>query len=204
MMPEMDGIEFCKYVKNKFEISHVPVILLTAKNKEEDRIDAYDSGADGFISKPFNLNVLRSKIKNLLKAKKRAVREFNKKFEVEAGNANYTSLDEKFLKRAVECITEHIEDSEFDQQKFADALGVSKSTLYRKLQSLTGHTTSSFIRAIRLKTACKIIEEKKKIRISELAYAVGFSDPKYFSSCFKKEFGMLPAEYSEKVAAAKE
>jgi AraC-like DNA-binding protein len=141
--------------------------------------------------------VLHSKIKNLLKSRKRAAREFNKKFEVEAGDANYTSLDEKFLKRAVECVTAHIEDAEFDQQQFADALGVSKATLYRKLQSLTAHNTSSFIRALRLKTACKIIEEKRKIRISELAYAVGFNDPKYFSACFKKAFGMLPTEYAE-------
>lgn len=200
MMPEMDGIDFCKQVKNSFKISHVPIILLTAKNREEDRIAAYDSGADGFITKPFNLNVLHSKIKNLLKSKERAVKEFNKQFVIEYGSANYTSLDEKFLNRAVECVHEHIDDADFDQQQFANALNISNSTLYKKLKSLTGHNTSSFITAIRLNTACKIIEEKKKkIRVSELAYAVGFNDPKYFSACFKKEFGMIPSEYLENI-----
>jgi AraC-like DNA-binding protein len=112
---------------------------------------------------------------------------------------NYTSIDEEFLKRAMDCVREHIDDTDFNQQQFADLLLVSKSALYKKLKSLTGLNTSSFIRNIRLKTACKIIEEKKSIRISELAYAVGFNDPKYFSSCFKKEFGMIPSEYSDKI-----
>jgi signal transduction histidine kinase/ligand-binding sensor domain-containing protein/CheY-like chemotaxis protein len=203
MMPEMDGIEFCKYVKNKFEISHVPIILLTAKNKEEDRIEAYDFGADGFISKPFNLNVLYSKIKNLLKSKAKAAKEFKKQFVFEVKSLNYTNVDEKFLQQAIDCVNGHINDPDFDQQQFADALGTSKSTLYKKLKSLTDLNTSAFIRNIRLKTVCKIIEENRKIRISELAYAVGFSDPKYFSSCFKKEFGLIPSEYLDKILEEK-
>lgn len=199
MMPEMNGIEFCRHVKSNFETSHVPIILLTAKNKEEDKIEAYDAGADSFISKPFNLNVLYSKISNLLKSRERANREFKKQFVFEPQTMSITSIDEDFLKNAVNCVHEHMEDPEFDQQLFADALGTSKSTLYKKLKSLTGLNSSSFIRSIRLKTACKIIEEKKKIRISELAYAVGFNDPKYFSSCFKKEYGLKPSEYLDKI-----
>jgi signal transduction histidine kinase/ligand-binding sensor domain-containing protein/DNA-binding response OmpR family regulator len=203
MMPEMDGIEFCQYVKSNFELSHVPIILLTAKNREEDRIDAYDSGADGFISKPFNLSVLHSKIKNLLNAKERAVKEFNKQLVIETGNTHYTSLDEKFLNQAIACVHEHIDNAAFDPQQFAAAMNTSKSTLYKKLKSLTGRNISSFLRITRLKMACKIIQEKEKIRVSELAYAVGFNDPKYFSVCFKKEFGMVPKEYLEKLLAEK-
>ncbi|MDR1738318.1 MAG: response regulator [Candidatus Symbiothrix sp.] len=199
MMPIMDGIEFCKYVKNKVEISHVPILLLTAKNKEEDRIEAYDSGADGFISKPFNLSVFHAKIKNLLKAKERKAKAFKKQIVFEVDSLNYTSIDEEFLTKAMNCVREHIDNADFDQQQFADLLRVSKSALYKKLKSLTGLNTSSFIRNIRLKTACKVIEEKKTVRISDLAYAVGFNDPKYFSSCFKKEFGMIPSEYSDKI-----
>ncbi|GHT05181.1 hypothetical protein AGMMS49525_12280 [Bacteroidia bacterium] len=199
MMPVMDGLEFCKYVKNEFELSHVPVILLTAKNKEEDRIESYDAGADGFITKPFNLNVLYSKIKNLLKAKERVAHEFKKQYVFEAKGLNYSDIDEEFLNNAVACIHQHIDDCDFDQKRFADTMGISKSTLYKKLKSLTGLNTSLFIRNIRLKTACKVIEEKKKIRISELAYSVGFNDPKYFSACFKKEFGLLPSEYLDKI-----
>jgi len=198
MMPEMDGIEFCKHIKNNFETCHIPLILLTAKNKEEDRIEAYDSGADGFISKPFKLTVLHAKIKNLLKNKERVAKDFKKQLVFEMKELSYTSMDEDFLQRAIDCVHRHLDDSEFDQQQFIEEMGSSKSTLYKKLKSLTGLNTSAFIRNIRLKAACKIVEEKKKIRISELAYAVGFNDPKYFSACFKKEFGMLPSEYIER------
>lgn len=203
MMPEMDGIEFCTAVKNNFEICHIPLILLTAKNTEEDRVIAYDSGADGFISKPFNLSVLHAKIKNLLKAKDRMVKDFKNQLIFDIKESNYTSIDEDFLKRAIECVHKFLDVPDFDQQQFSEAMGASKSTLYRKLKSLTGFNTSAFIRNIRLKAACQIIEEKNNIRISELAYAVGFNDPKYFSTCFKKEFGFQPSEYIERFTQEK-
>lgn len=200
MMPEMDGVELCKYIKNNFDICHIPVLLLTAKNSEEDRIEAYESGADGFISKPFNLSLLHARIRNLLKKKERTTHDFKKQLVFEAQELNYTSLDEDFLKRAIDCVNNHLDDPEFDQQQFIEEMATSKSTLYKKLKSLTGLNTSAFIRNIRLKAACRIIEEKKRVRISELAYAVGFNDPKYFSACFRKEFGMLPSEYMEQYA----
>lgn len=199
MMPEIDGIEFCKYVKGKLEISHIPVILLTAKNKEEDRAEAYEVGADAFISKPFNLTVLHARIRNLLKYKERMAYDFKNQLVFEVKDLNYTSLDEEFMQRAIECVNRHLEDCEFDQPQFVEEMNTSKSTLYKKLKFLTGLNTSAFIRNIRLKAACRIMEEKgTQIRVSELAYAVGFNDPKYFSACFKKEFGMLPTEYMER------
>lgn len=205
MMPEMDGIEFCKYVKGHLEISHIPVILLTAKNKEEDRAEAYEIGADAFISKPFNLTVLHAHIRNLLKYKARMAHDFKNQIVFEVKDLNYTSLDEDFIQRAINCVNNHLEDPNFDQAQFADEMLTSKSTLYKKLKSLAGLNTSSFIRNVRLKAACRIMEEKGiNIRVSELAYAVGFNDPKYFSSCFKKEFGMLPSEYIERFIIEKE
>lgn len=205
MMPEMDGIEFCKYVKGHLEISHIPVILLTAKNKEEDRAEAYEIGADAFISKPFNLTVLHARIRNLLKYKARMAHDFKNQIGFEVKDLNYTSLDEDFIQRAINCVNNHLEDPNFDQAQFADEMLTSKSTLYKKLKSLAGLNTSSFIRNVRLKAACRIMEEKGiNIRVSELAYAVGFNDPKYFSSCFKKEFGMLPSEYIERFIIEKE
>lgn len=198
MMPEMDGIEFCKLIKSSIEFSHVPVILLTAKNKEEDRAEAYESGADGFISKPFSLTVLHARIKNLLKYKERMAKDFKNQLVFEVKDLNYTSLDEEFMRKAIECVNRHLDDPDFDQPQFIDEMGTSKSTLYKKLKSLTGLNTSAFIRNIRLKAAVKMMEEKKNIRVSELAYAVGFNDPKYFSSCFKKEFNMLPSEYMDR------
>lgn len=201
MMPVMDGIDLCKYVKTKLEISHIPVILLTAKNKEEDRAEAYEVGADAFIGKPFNLAVLHARIRNLLKTKERTAHDFKHQLVFEVKDMNYTSLDEDFMQRAIDCVNRHLEDSDFDQPQFVDEMGTSKSTLYKKLKSLTGLNTSAFIRNIRLKAACRIMEEKgSSVRISDLAYAVGFNDPKYFSSCFKKEFGMLPTEYVERFA----
>ncbi len=198
MMPEMDGIEFCQYIKSNLEYSHIPVILLTAKNTEEDRAIAYESGADAFISKPFNLQVLHARIKNLLKAKERVAHDFKNQLVFELKDFNYTSLDEDFMRRAIACVNRHLSDPDFDQLQFIDEMGTSKSTLYSKLKSLAGLNTSAFIRNIRLKAACRIMEEKQSVRVSELAYAVGFNDPKYFSSCFKKEFGMLPSEYMER------
>lgn len=199
MMPVMDGIEFCRYVKNKLELSHIPVILLTAKNKEEDRAEAYEVGADAFISKPFNLAVLHARIRNLLKYKERKAHDFKNQLVFEIKELDYTSIDEDFMQRAIDCVNRHLEDSDFDQPQFVEEMGTSKSTLYKKLKSLTGLNTSAFIRNIRLKAACRIMEEKgSSVRVSDLAYAVGFNDPKYFSSCFKKEFGMLPTEYQER------
>lgn len=199
MMPVMDGIELCKYVKGKLEISHIPVILLTAKNKEEDRAEAYEVGADAFISKPFNLAVLHARIRNLLKYKERMAHDFKNQLVFEVKELNYTSVDEDFMQRAIDCVNRHLEDCDFDQSQFVEEMGTSKSTLYKKLKSLTGLNTSAFIRNIRLKAACRIMEDKKSgLRISELAYAVGFNDPKYFSVCFKKEFGILPTEYQER------
>ena len=104
------------------------------------------------------------------------------------------------MQRAIDCVNRHLEDSDFDQPQFVEEMGTSKSTLYKKLKSLTGLNTSAFIRNIRLKAACRIMEEKgSSVRVSDLAYAVGFNDPKYFSSCFKKEFGMLPTEFLKKI-----
>ncbi len=202
MMPVMDGNQFCRELKASFDTCHIPVILLTAKNREEDRIEAYESGADGYITKPFSLSVLHAKIKNLLKSKERGVRDFRKQLVFEARELQYTTMDEEFLQRAIDCVHRHLDNPDFDQQQFISEMGSSKSTLYKKLKSLTGLNTSAFIRNIRLKAACRIAEEKKNVRISELAYAVGFNDPKYFSSCFKKEFGMLPKEYIEQFSQA--
>ena len=198
MMPEMDGIEFCRYIKNKFETSHIPVVLLTAKNKEEDRVEAYESGADGFISKPFNLSVLHARISNLLRSRERMGKDFKKQLMFEAKELNYTSVDEDFLQRAIDCVHRHLDDPDFDQAKLLEEMYMAKSTFFRKLKSLTGLTYVSFIRNIRMKAACRIMEEKKSIRISELAYAVGYNDPRYFSNSFKKEFGMHPSEYMER------
>ena len=197
MMPEMDGIELCKKLKSDIEYSHIPIVLLTAKNDPSDRAEAYESGADAFISKPFSINVLHARIKNLLTRQDRIARDFKSQLVFEIKDLNFTSLDEEFLQKAIDCVNSHLSNSDFDQQQFAKEMSVSKSTLYNKLRTLTGLNTSAFITNIRLKAACQIMNQNRTIRISDLAYDVGFNDPKYFSSCFKKEFKMRPTEYIE-------
>lgn len=198
MMPVMDGIEFCKFIKGNFDTSHIPIILLTAKKQEEDRVEAYESGADGFISKPFSLSVLHARIENLLSTRERMTKNFKKQLVFEAQELNYTSLDEEFLQKAIDCVHRHLDDPEFNQQQFIEELHTTRSTSFRKLKSLTGLNFPAFVNNIRMKAACRIMEEKKQMKVSEVAYAVGYNDPRYFTACFKKEIGMQPLEYMEK------
>lgn len=197
MMPVMDGMTLCKEIKSKFETSHIPILLLTAKTSETDRTQAYEIGADSYLTKPFNLTVLHARIHNLLRARERKNQDFKKQIVFEAKELNYTSIDEEFLQKAIDCVHQHLDEPEYDLAHFLQDMGTSRSTLFRKMKSLTGLSYVSFIRNVRLKAACQIMEEKKNVRISELAYAVGFNDPRYFSTCFKKEFGMQPREWFE-------
>lgn len=198
MMPEMDGMELCRRVKEKFETCHIPVILLTAKITDEDRVMGYESGADGYICKPLRLSVLLAKIDNLLKKSNRMGIDFRKQLVFEAKELNYTSMDEAFIQKAVDCVNAHLDDCDFEHAQFLSEMGMARTTLAEKLKLLTGLTPSGFINNVRLQAACRLIDEKKKMRISDLAYAVGFNDPKYFSLCFKKKFGLTPTEYMVK------
>lgn len=197
MMPEMNGYELCQRIKNDIEYSHIPIILLTAKTSEEDAVDAYKSGADAYLKKPFSVNVLQARISNLLQAREKRIKEFKGQMVFKPQEIDYTTPDEEFIKQVMDCIYKNYSDPEFDQNKLTDILGYSKSTLYRKLKSLTGMTTSNLIKDVRLKMAYELLNKKGGTRISDIAYMVGFNDPKYFAICFKKEFGKLPSELFE-------
>lgn len=196
MMPEMDGLKLTRMLKKDIETSHIPVILLTAKNSTEDRIECYNAGADGYISKPFELKVLDARINNFISNKKDRQKEFKKDVEINISTLEYPSLDEQFLKNAVDIIEGKLSDVDFDVNSFADSLYMSKSSLYRKIKTMTGLSPNEFIRNIRLKHACQMLIDPS-IPISEVAYSVGFSDPKYFTLCFKNEFGSTPSEYQK-------
>lgn len=196
MMPGMNGFELCKKIKEGFETKHIPVILLTAKTSDMDRIEGYEVGADGYICKPLNISVLLAKIENLLRKNESHNNNSKKQLIFEAKHVDYTSQDEEFLKKAVECVNTHLSDLDFDTITFVKEMQMSRSTLNEKLKQLTDMTPLAFISSIRLQAAFRLLEEKKKIRVSELAYSVGFNDPKYFSQCFKKKFGFLPKEYT--------
>lgn len=196
MMPVMNGIELCHYMKEQAEWLHIPVILLTAKNSESDIIEGYEAGADDYLTKPFQLSLLLAKIKSLLRNKERLFKNYSNIIAFEMQKPTISSADKKFLQQAIDCVYEHLDDIEFDHQAFADAMRMSKSTLYRRLKSLSNESPSVFISDIRLQTAYKILSDNPDIRISDLAYAVGYNDPKYFSGCFKKKFNILPRDVS--------
>lgn len=194
MMPEMDGMELCRQIKSAFATAHIPVILLTARTGDADRVEGYEVGADGYLCKPLNLSVLQAKIRNLLLKRERSGVDRRKKLVFEAKKLDYTSQDEEFMKRALECVNAHLDDQNFDLVSFVSAMGMSRTACNDKMKELTGMTPIVFISNVRLQAAYRLIQEKKKIRIADLAYSVGFNDPKYFSLCFRKKFGFSPKE----------
>ncbi len=198
MMPKMDGLEFCRCLKADVQTSHIPVLMLTARNGTEDQIECYKVGAESYIAKPFEMKILQARIENLLKARESRQLSFRTKTEINISTLNYQSVDEQFLINAIECIEAHLSEANFDIPQMAMELNMSTSTLTRKFKVITGLTPLGFIRNIKLKHACTMLKDKS-VNISEVAYATGFSVPKYFTKCFKDEFGITPTEYQEKM-----
>ena len=198
MMPVMDGLELTRRIKNDPNSRHLPIILLTAKMQDEDREEALRIGADSFVTKPFKMSDLELRINNIVENRKRIQTEFISQVgeaEKAVEAAAEPSPDELFLKRATDCVYQHLADSDYDRDTFAADMGASASTLYNKLRALTGMNVSIFIRSIRMKEAMRIARQASQIRVSDLAYKVGFKDPKYFATCFKKEYGLQPSEF---------
>ena len=201
MMPEMDGYELTKKVKNDPNYNHLPIILLTAKTQEEDEQEALLIGADEFLTKPFRLSDLKLRIDNIIENRKRIQHDYHletaEQTRQKIGSAK--SPDEMFLSKALEFVYAHLEDDDYDRDALAADMGASSSTIYNKLRSITGLNVSGFIRDIRLKEARRLAQSDPTLRVSDLAYKVGFRDPRYFSTCFKKQFGMQPKEYMESI-----
>ena len=199
MMPEMDGYELTTAVKSDPNYNHLPIILLTAKTQEEDEQEALLAGADEFLTKPFRLGDLKLRIDNIIENRKRIQSEYSQKSAAETRiKADAPkSPDEIFLSKALECVLKHLDDDTYDRESLAADMGASSSTIYNKLRSITGLNVSGFIRDIRLKESKRMAEENPNLRVSDLAYKVGFRDPRYFSTCFKKQFGIQPKEYLE-------
>lgn len=197
MMPEMDGNELCRLVKTDIRTSHIPLILLTARSAKEQKMDGLESGADDYITKPFDFDILALRIKKLLQLRQKRQEYFNKQIEIKPDEITITSLDEKLIKKAVRYVEDNINRSELSVEELSRELGMSRVNLYKKLLSITGKTPIEFIRIIRLKRAAQFLRESQR-SVSEIAYEVGFSNPKYFRKYFKEEFGILPSEYQEK------
>lgn len=197
MMPVMDGIELTKWIKGSDDYSQLPVVMLTAKTQDADRNEGYKVGADAYLTKPFKLEDLLLRIDNIIANRQRIRRKFQSLTDFKVEDQHYSSPDELFVQSCIDKIKEHIDDCDFGREQMAAELCVSSSTLYNKLRAITGMNISGFITSIRMKEACQILKREPTIRINELAYRVGFNTPKYFSLCFKKEYGMSVREYVE-------
>ena len=206
MMPIMDGIELTKQLKSDKSFWQLPIILLTAKSKEEDKTEAYAAGADAYITKPFKFEELEVRINALLANRKKMIEKIQAEVALQTSTESETQTalhlsnpDQAFITRATEVVMQHLADGDYNRDSFAKDMVMSESTLYNKVKATTGQTVIAFITSIRLKEAQHIIRSNPNILISEVATQVGFNTPKYFSKCFKKEFGIFPKEYAEKL-----
>jgi signal transduction histidine kinase/ligand-binding sensor domain-containing protein/CheY-like chemotaxis protein/AraC-like DNA-binding protein len=194
MMPGMQGTELCKVLKSDSRTSHIPVILLTALSAVEHKISGFNYGADDYITKPFNSDFLKTRIANLIESRQKLRERFSKYMNIEPKEIAITSLDEKFLQKAIETVEKYIDDPVFDIDKFTWEMSVSRTLLHNKLKSLTNLSATQFIKTIRLKRAAQLIK-KGHLGVSEVSIMVGFSSRTYFTKCFIELFGVSPSEY---------
>ncbi len=197
LMPDMDGFEFCRKIRKDERTSHIPIILVTALASREHEIEGLSHGADDYITKPFDLVILQTKVENILSVRQSLRKRYANELLLQPRNIILSSPDERFLQKAIEVVEKYISDSDLDIERFATEIGVSRMQLYRKLDALTEMTVKEFVRNIRLKRAAQLLVQKK-LNISEVAYAVGFKDLSHFRKCFKQEFGMSATEYVDK------
>lgn len=197
MMPVLDGIEMCKQLKSDFRTSHVPIVLLTAVNNQQKMLDGFETGADDYITKPFNPDILASRVRNLIGQREKLQSNFKLQMQMTPKDIQVTTLDEKLINKAIEVVEANISNPEFSVSDLSQELSMSRVNLYKKLKSLTGHTPIEFIRAFRIKRAAQLLAQSQ-MGVSEVAYQVGFNDPRYFTRYFKAEFKMLPSEYAKK------
>ncbi|MGQ1911798.1 hybrid sensor histidine kinase/response regulator transcription factor [Marinifilum sp. RC60d5] len=195
-MPVKDGFQLCKEIRTKEQTSHIPIILLTAKTSAEDSIKGFQLGADAYVPKPFDLQVLEAQIASVLKNRDELKQRFRKSIEITPSEVTTTSFDEKFLNKLLVIIEDNISNFEFSVEKLASLYGMPQVNINKKLKALTGHTASAFIRNVRLKRACQLLKTGR-YTVADVTYEVGFSDLKYFRSCFKKEFKLNPSEYAK-------
>lgn len=207
MMPIMDGIELTKHIKEDENYWQLPVILLSAKNKDEDKTEGYATGADAYVTKPFKFEELEVRIDALIANRRKMKTTFAKDAECLAAenptekndHGHFSNPDKVFVQKATEMVMQHLADSDYDRETFANDMAMGESTLYNKVKNCTGQTVIGFINSIRLNEAKHLMQDNPRILVGDLAMRVGFNTPKYFSKCFKKEFGIFPKEYAEQL-----
>jgi len=198
MMPKMDGIEMCKRIKTDIKTSHIPVLILTAKSGLENEKEGLETGADEFVLKPFNIEVLKLRVDNILRTKRRWIQKFKTLPNATAWKELSNKLDQEFLKKTIEIIRKNMDNTDFSVQQLSEDAGISRSVMFKKIKSITGQSSSEFIRTIRIKKAEELMRTSNYL-ITEIIFMVGFSDPKYFRTCFKKQYDMTPSEYLKSI-----
>ncbi|MFH6942891.1 two-component regulator propeller domain-containing protein [Flavobacterium sp. FlaQc-50] len=197
IMPEMVGTELCSKIKENLKTSHIPVILLTSRSSLVYKFEGLESGADDYISKPFNLIEFKLRIKNLLHSTERLKAKFSSEDNFVPAEITVSSIDEALLKKAFRIVEDNISNEQFDIPFFCSELGVSRTMLFLKVKAWTNFTPNEFIHEIRLKRAAQLLEQNK-LNVSEVSYKVGFNNPKYFSKCFQKRYGKTPSQFADK------
>ena len=195
MMPEMNGFELCKKLKSSDELKHIPILLLTAKTGVENKLLGLAAGADDYILKPFYIEEVKLKIKNILEHRRND--NIRRIIKLSPSEVEITLPDEKFIKKALKIVENYIDDSEFSIKRFSQEMGTSRMQLYRKIDALTNQTVKEFIRDIRLERASQLLR-KKAFTVNEIAYMVGFREISYFRKCFKEKYGLTPTDYIAK------
>lgn len=196
MMPKMDGITFCVHVKSDLATGHIPMIMLTARSLPEFELEGLKTGADDYIVKPFNIDLLALKVKNQLLNRVRLQEKFRLKIAVAPQEVEHTSPDERFLQKVMQYVEEHIAEPDLRIEDVCERVGLSRAQIYRKMKALTGYSMADMIREVRLKRAQQLLREKK-FNISEIAFMVGFSDVNYFRKSFKAKYGQSPSDYAK-------
>ena len=196
MMPEMDGLELCEYLKSNLEYSHIPVILLTAKTTLESKIEGLEQGADAYIEKPFSVEYLRVNVANLLSNRERLRRRFIESPFVKADTMALTKADEAFIQKLNGYVSQHLDDTDLVIEDMAEAMNMGRSNFYRKLKGVLDMSPNEYLRLERLKKAAQLLRDGE-YGIVEISYMVGFNSPSYFSNCFKKQFGVLPKDFGQ-------
>lgn len=197
MMPIMDGLQLCEKLKTTKTTSHIPVLILTAKLSQESELEGLQHGADDYIRKPFDVELLNLKLKNILQKREQMRVRFNREITLQPKEVTVTSSDEKFLQQAIEIVEKHMMNTDFSVEMLVKEMGHSRSNLYLKFKEITGLSSSEFIRNIRLKRAVQLFESSD-LSVKEIMYMTGFNTASYFAKCFKKQFGVKPSDYVRK------
>jgi YesN/AraC family two-component response regulator len=199
MMPNMDGVSMLQKIKKDVRTSHIPVILLTAKTVEESKIEALESGADDYLTKPFDQHELIIKVRNTIASRMKLREKIRLDLFREAPKVEAISQDERFLARLKNAIQDHLGDEQLSVDLLAKEIGISRAHFYRKVTALSGQSVNNLIRDFRLQKAKQLLDQHWG-SVSQVAYEVGFSNPSYFTKCFKERYGKLPSEYPSEIS----